>query len=577
MTTSPQKTPNSEVLFFINLELQDGNRLKTDFCKGDSPEELAYKVCNKNKLSLEAFKFMVRTIEAELTKYQKKQDYFHCKSKTSLSLKTEETESGKKFYNKSSTKRIEESAGKEYMDGLSRSYINEDSAKKIGLNSSQKGSTKKKQIEEKKDHRVPTLKIGAKETEKPSNRQMENGENLEKKKTEIAGVKKERQSPSKETEQKHVRTHQKNDRVQVPKLSMQNQSGSKKGHTQSMSLNLSMFETPKKDEKINKLETVKKETRMPPVRLEENEYGDIVSSETQYMIQRDIEVKKRVREILGDEESSLSNQIKEDPILNENEPPVSFSRDLSSHWGKKHDFTEERYSERDEQGWDPDAVLEEGRGKYGLSKEAEGSREKGKDGGLQEGWRDEISFSEKKGRGSGPQESESKESKQGKDRRKDHERQEEARRVSKEGSGERTHDRPTKKEASWVPPEKRSNSPHLSISQYDFKPRIDRISEKINEEKLKLFEDQQVDRMNQKLLAAARTNQLNASMNEVFFPKTRLSNPQSRVSLAASHQTRSPIRRGPVTPDKSSKSPSFLQRDSSLISISSYVGRVTAV
>lgn len=74
MTTSPQKTPNSEVLFFINLELQDGKNEKISFGPRDYPEEVAYSFCKMHTLNGKVYNFIVAAIQDKLAEIDDEED-----------------------------------------------------------------------------------------------------------------------------------------------------------------------------------------------------------------------------------------------------------------------------------------------------------------------------------------------------------------------------------------------------------------------------------------------------------------------------------------------------------------------
>lgn len=74
MTNSPQKNPNSEVLFFINLELQDGKNEKISFGLGDYPEEVAYSFCKQHTLNGKVYNFIVAAIQDKLAEIHDDED-----------------------------------------------------------------------------------------------------------------------------------------------------------------------------------------------------------------------------------------------------------------------------------------------------------------------------------------------------------------------------------------------------------------------------------------------------------------------------------------------------------------------
>jgi hypothetical protein len=89
--------------------------------------------------------------------------------------------------------------------------------------------------------------------------------------------------------------------------------------------------------------------------------------------------------------------------------------------------------------------------------------------------------------------------------------------AEKNRSNERTHDRLNKygEARDFKKEQIRRIKEEVETSQYDFKPRIDRISEKINEEKLKLFEEQQYAQRHEHLYIDALVKKDNASIERM--------------------------------------------------------------
>jgi len=58
--------PPKVLLFFINLELQDGKNERLNFHSGDSPEEVAFDFCRKKGLNLKIFNFIVASLNDKI-------------------------------------------------------------------------------------------------------------------------------------------------------------------------------------------------------------------------------------------------------------------------------------------------------------------------------------------------------------------------------------------------------------------------------------------------------------------------------------------------------------------------------